>query len=157
MTNTVLGSIAINATTGIASLSVGSLSAALHTITAYYGGDSRYAVSSNSFTQTVNSAHSARTSAPVIAKQVDEIAVETVPFNVIAYPNPSNQYFNVEMKGGSTEKVDIMVYDVLGRTIKHIESSDGQFIRFGDDLPTGAYFARISQGINQKTVRLIKQ
>ena len=99
----------------------------------------------------------ARTSTPVIAKQVKVIPVEPGPFNVIAYPNPSNQYFNVEMKGDSIEKVDIIVYDVLGRTIKHIESSDGQFIRFGDDLPTGAYFARISQGINQKTVRLIKQ
>ncbi|MFV8270088.1 HYR domain-containing protein, partial [Flavobacterium sp. GT2N3] len=157
MTNTVLGSIAINATTGIASLSVGSLSAALHTITAYYGGDSRYAVSSNSFTQTVNSAHSARTSAPVIAKQVDEIAVETVPFNVIAYPNPSNQYFNVEMKGGSTEKVDIMVYDVLGRTIKHIDTSNGQEIKFGDELSAGVYIAIIKQGDKQKTVKLIKQ
>jgi hypothetical protein len=101
----------------------------------------------------------ARTSAPVIAEQVmgTPAIVEPVPFNVIAYPNPSNQYFNVEMKGGSTEKVDIMVYDVLGRTIKQIGSSDGQFIRFGDDLPTGTYFAIISQGANQKTVRLIKQ
>jgi hypothetical protein len=78
-------------------------------------------------------------------------------FEVMAYPNPSSQYFNLEMKGGSTEKVEIMVYDVLGRTIKHIESNDGQFIRFGEELPTGAYFARISQGSNQKTVRLIKQ
>jgi hypothetical protein len=78
-------------------------------------------------------------------------------FDVIAYPNPSAQYFNIEMKGGSTKKVDVMVYDVLGRTIKHIESSDGQFIRFGDELPTGVYIGVISQGMNQKTVRLIKE
>jgi hypothetical protein len=88
-----------------------------------------------------------------IVKDISEPSL----FNVIAYPNPSNQYFNIEMKGGSTEKVDVMVYDVLGRTIKHIESSDGQFIRFGDELPTGVYIAVISQGMNQKTVRLIKE
>jgi len=49
------------------------------------------------------------------------------------------------------------LYDVLGRTVKHIESSDGQPIQFGEDLPTGAYFTIVSQGVNQKTVRLIKQ
>ena len=92
--------------------------------------------------------------------KTEEIANKTTeisPFNAIAYPNPSNQYFNIEMKGGSTEKVDIMVYDVLGKTIKHIESSDGQFIRFGEELPTGVYIAVINQGMNQKTIRLIKQ
>ena len=61
------------------------------------------------------------------------------------------------MKGGSIEKVDIMVYDVLGRTIKHIESNDGQFIRFGEELQSGSYIAIVSQGVNQKTVRLIKE
>lgn len=78
-------------------------------------------------------------------------------FEVIAYPNPSNQYFTLEMKGGNNEKVQVIVYDVLGRMIKQIEDIHGQLIRFGDELPTGAYFAKISQGSNQKTVKLIKQ
>ncbi|TWI48062.1 putative secreted protein (Por secretion system target), partial [Flavobacterium glaciei] len=94
---------------------------------------------------------------PVTVKQEIELPTDAITFNVIAYPNPSNQYFNVELKGVSTEKVDIKVYDVLGRTIKHVESINGQPVRFGDDLPSGTYIAIITQGTNQKTVRLIKQ
>ena len=82
---------------------------------------------------------------------------EPVPFNVIAYPNPAKYQFTLVVEGGSTEKIDVMVYDVLGKTIKHIESSDNQPILFGDELPTGVYIAIINQGMNQKTVRLIKQ
>ena len=161
MTNTVLGSIAVNATTGIASVSVVSLSAGLHSITAYYGGDSKYTVSSNSLTQNVNvnGAQNVRTSAPVIVKQEKALAVieEAVPFNVIAYPNPAQYQFTLVVEGGSKEKADVVLYDVLGRKVKHIEISDGQPIRFGEELPTGAYFTIVSQGANQKTVRLIKQ
>jgi hypothetical protein len=167
-TNTVLGSVSgvtVNSTTGIASLSVSSLAAGLHSIAVYYGGDSKYAGSSNSLTQTVNTvptaptAPTARTSTPVIAKQVKEIPVpaELPPFNVIAYPNPSQYQFTLVIEGGSTEKIDVVLYDVLGRTVKHIESNDGQPIVFGEELPTGAYFTIVSQGVNQKTVRLIKQ
>ncbi len=61
------------------------------------------------------------------------------------------------VEGGSKEKVDVMVYDVLGRTIKHIESTDSQSVIFGEDFPAGAYFTIVSQGANQKTVRLIKE
>jgi hypothetical protein len=101
----------------------------------------------------------ARTSSPVIAKQVKAIPVieEPVPFNVIAYPNPAKYQFTLEVQGGSKEKVDVIVYDALGRTVKHIESNDGQPIQFGEELPTGAYFTIVSQGANQKTVRLIKE
>ncbi|MBA4276269.1 Ig-like domain repeat protein, partial [Flavobacterium sp.] len=158
-TNTVLGNVAINSTTGVASLLVGSLTAGNHEIAVYYGGNSKYAASSNSLTQIVNAAITSRTSMPVIVKQVKEtpIVAEPTPFNVIAYPNPAKYQFTLVIEGGSKEKVDVVLYDVLGRTVKHIESSDGQPIQFGEELPTGAYFTIVSQGVNQKTVRLIKQ
>jgi hypothetical protein len=75
----------------------------------------------------------------------------------MAYPNPSSQYFIIEMKGNSNEKVEVVVYDVLGRMVKHIENSDGQEIKLGEEFPSGAYIAIINQGINQKTIRLIKE
>jgi hypothetical protein len=89
--------------------------------------------------------------------EVVEIPAEPTPFNVKAYPNPANYQFTLVVEGGSAEKVDVVLYDVLGRTVKHIESKDGQPIVFGEELPTGAYFTIVSQGVNQKTVRLIKQ
>ncbi|MFV5696365.1 T9SS type A sorting domain-containing protein [Flavobacterium sp. LB3P122] len=78
-------------------------------------------------------------------------------FDVIAYPNPSNYQFTLIVKGGSNEKVEVLIYDSLGKMVKHIDTSNGQQIKFGDELPSGAYIAIISQGINQKTIKLIKQ
>ncbi|MBP2281774.1 hypothetical protein H4V97_000092 [Flavobacterium sp. CG_23.5] len=89
--------------------------------------------------------------------EIDKKPLEALQFNVIAYPNPSAQYFTIETVGGTTEKVEMVVFDVLGRTIKNIEKSDGQPILFGEELPTGVYIVVVSQGLNQKTIRLIKQ
>jgi hypothetical protein len=61
------------------------------------------------------------------------------------------------MKGGSNEKITVVVYDALGRMVKHIEQSDGRLIRFGEELKVGVYVAKIRQGINRKTVKLVKQ
>ncbi len=94
---------------------------------------------------------------PTNAKATIVKQAESTPFNVIAYPNPAKYQFTLVIEGGSKEKVGVMVYDVLGRTVKRIESSDGQPIQFGEELPTGAYFTIVSQGANQKTVRLIKE
>jgi len=102
-------------------------------------------------------APTARTISPVTTKQAKEIPVEPILFNVIAYPNPAKYQFTLVVEGGSSEKVEVMVYDLLGRTVKHIEQSDGQPILFGEELPVGAYFTKVSQGTYQKTVRLIKQ
>jgi len=94
---------------------------------------------------------------PSLAKAAVVKPIEQVPFNVIAYPNPAKYQFTLVVEGGSKEKVNVMVYDVLGRTLKQIESNDGQPILFGEELPRGAYFTIVSQGVNQKTVRLIKE
>jgi hypothetical protein len=83
--------------------------------------------------------------------------VEPTPFDVIAYPNPTDHQFTFIVEGGSNEIVEILVYDSLGRMVKHIDNSDGQQIKFGEGLPSGSYIAIVSQGINQKTVRLIKE
>jgi hypothetical protein len=82
---------------------------------------------------------------------------ELIPFDVITYPNPSNYQFTLVVEGGSNEKVEVLMYDVLGRMVKHIDNSNGQQIKFGEGLPSGVYIAIVSQGINQKVVNLIKQ
>jgi hypothetical protein len=88
---------------------------------------------------------------PIIRRVVES------DFNAIAYPNPSKHNFAIEILGGSKEKVDIEVYDMLSRLVRHIESNDGEVILFGDNLPSGTYFTKITQGTNQKTVKLIKE
>ena len=78
-------------------------------------------------------------------------------FEVIAYPNPTNYQFTLIVEGGSNERVEVLVYNSLGRMVKHIDNSDGQEIKFGEELPSGLYIAIVNQGSNQKTVRLIKE
>ncbi|MDI5889415.1 MBG domain-containing protein, partial [Flavobacterium yafengii] len=82
---------------------------------------------------------------------------EIVPFAITAYPNPSVQYFIIDIKGGTSEKTEVIVYDILGRMVKHIQNSDSKEIKFGEELSSGSYIAIINQGTQQKTVRLIKQ
>jgi hypothetical protein len=91
----------------------------------------------------------------VIGKQ--KIADIDSPFHVIAYPNPSNYQFTLDVKGGNNEKVEVIVYDMLARQIKRIEKNNGQSIQFGEELPSGEYLVLIKQGENQKAINLIKK
>lgn len=51
----------------------------------------------------------------------------------------------------------IEVFDMLGRMMKYFEAKDGEPIVFGKELPAGDYITNVSQGANQKIVRLIKK
>jgi len=88
--------------------------------------------------------------------------VETAPvspgiFRVRVIPNPTDNYFTLDVESGSNEKIVVIVYDVLGRTVKHMENSDRQLIRFGEDLQVGYYMAVVMQGNNTRTLKLVKQ
>jgi hypothetical protein len=80
----------------------------------------------------------------------DKIQVKVIP-------NPTDSYFTLDVESSSNEKIVVVVYDVLGRIVKHIENSEGQLIRFGEDLKVGSYMAIVRQGNNTKTVKLVKQ
>jgi hypothetical protein len=79
-------------------------------------------------------------------------------FNVKAIPNPTEHQFTLYLEGATAEKVQIVVYDAIGRQVKKIENGDVTGpIRFGEDLKTGVYFVEVRQGTNRKTIKLIKQ
>ena len=87
-----------------------------------------------------------------------EVTPELKPFNVKAYPNPTENQFNLVLDGASNEKVQVIVYDVVGKIVKRIEKGDSQSaIKFGEDLKAGAYIVEVRQGNNRKTLKLIKQ
>lgn len=79
------------------------------------------------------------------------------PFEVIVYPNPSNHQFTFVVKSDSNETIDVVLYDVLGRRLKHIQKADEKTIVLGDDLPAGTYIAVVGQGTNKKSINLIKK
>lgn len=98
------------------------------------------------------------TNCAFLAKETQPLVVNTIaPFNVIAYPNPSSDMFNLKIDTWSFENVEVNVFDMSGRLVKHIESSNDQPILIGEELPSGEYITIISQGTNQKTIRLLKQ
>ena len=78
-------------------------------------------------------------------------------FDVIAYPNPSKNNFTIVVEDSHDKKIQIDVYDILSRKVSHIESSDGEPIVFGENLPSGVYLVLVSQDDNQKTIKLIKE
>jgi hypothetical protein len=92
----------------------------------------------------------------VVAEELIKV-IEPVPFNVIAYPNPTDSQFTITVEGGSTEKVEADVFDMQGRSIKHFESVDNQPIVFGEQLPAGSYIVIVNQGVNRRTLQLIKK
>jgi hypothetical protein len=94
----------------------------------------------------------------IVSKEVQPlVSPEVIPFDVKAYPNPSNYQFTLEVKGGNVEKIEVEVYDMGGRHIKHIESDFNQSIVFGEELPAGTYLTIVSQGSNRKALKLIKK
>ena len=87
-----------------------------------------------------------------------KIRASISPFSVKAIPNPTEHQFTLYLGGATAEKVQIVVYDAIGRQVKKIESGDVTGpIRFGEDLKTGVYFVEVRQGVNRKTIKLIKQ
>lgn len=97
--------------------------------------------------------------APIYARGVaiDAEPLSTDVFKVKVIPNPTDSYFTLDVESGSNEKIIVVVYDVLGRIVKHIEKSDGQLIKFGENMGAGVYMAEIRQGVNKKTIKLLKQ
>jgi hypothetical protein len=98
-------------------------------------------------------------SAPLFSKGAgsEERSFALDKFQVKIIPNPTENLFTLVVESGSNEKIDVTVYDVLGRVVNQIEKSDNQLIRFGENMKAGSYMAVIRQGNNTKTVKLVKQ
>jgi hypothetical protein len=81
------------------------------------------------------------------------------PFAVVSYPNPFSNNFNLNVTSPSSEKVSVVVYDMIGRVLeKHLENvSEINSLAIGNNYPTGVYNIIVTQGMEVKTVRVIKK
>ena len=84
--------------------------------------------------------------------------IENTDFSLVAYPNPSNSDFKLQFNGANEEAVSILVFDMMGRQIenKEVNASDIENITIGQNYSAGIYNVIVSQGMNSKTVRLVK-
>jgi hypothetical protein len=80
-------------------------------------------------------------------------------FKVIAYPNPFSDSFMLDVNSLSNEKIQLKVYDMLGKLIddRTIDFSDVTQINLGTSYPSGIYNFIVSQDLETKTLRIIKR
>jgi len=68
---------------------------------------------------------------------------------------PANHRYNPASH--SYEKIEIHVYDAIGRKIQTLSVNGNETIRVGEKLKTGVYIAKVIQGNRKESVKLIKQ
>jgi len=91
------------------------------------------------------------------AATATEIVSDAV--SVLAYPSPFETTFKLDFQSSSESSVDVSVYDMIGRLLENqeVKSSEINNLELGNGYPSGVYNVIITQGIEVKTVRLIKK
>jgi len=79
-----------------------------------------------------------------------------LPFNIKAYPNPSSQYFNLNIEGYDGEEAEIMVYNSAGILIDQFKQKANQENQLGQNWARGMYIVQIKKGVEVKTIKLMK-
>ena len=89
---------------------------------------------------------------------INTTRLKTKSFEVSAYPNPFENVFNISLETPSKEDVTVAVYDMMGRQIENkvINANEIENTFLGQNYSTGVYNVIVSQGMNIKMVRLIK-
>jgi hypothetical protein len=95
--------------------------------------------------------------APTKAVTSSEFA--KTPFAVVAFPNPFSNNFNLDVTTSSSERIEVLVYDMIGRLLeKHQENvSEINTLEIGTSYPAGVYNVIVTQCLEVKTVRVIKK
>jgi hypothetical protein len=83
----------------------------------------------------------------------------TVPFAIIAYPNPYTETFNLSLTTSSEAAVGVSIYDMTGKLIDKREVAPNEVpnLQIGDRYATGVYNVIVTQGSEVKTLRVIKR
>jgi predicted RNase H-like HicB family nuclease len=75
---------------------------------------------------------------------------------LMIYPNPSTNEFNIRLKTINKEEVSIKLMDATGRYLKTINMMPTDLMKMGNDLKPGAYFIEATQSGVKKSQRIIK-
>ncbi len=77
---------------------------------------------------------------------------------VLASPNPTSNYFRLDISTDKHERISLQVTDMMGRIIESRASvGAGEAIQFGSGYKPGVYFAQVAQGAKKVIVKVIKQ
>ena len=80
-------------------------------------------------------------------------------FKAVAYPNPFENSFELDLRTSSTSPVTLAIYDMTGRLLdtKEIKAEGLSTQTIGERYPSGVYNVIVTQGENMQTVRVVKK
>jgi hypothetical protein len=79
-------------------------------------------------------------------------------FDVINYPNPFTETSFLKIESESDEAIQIYIYDMIGKLIERKTiSSDTTEIEIGANYNSGVFNIIVTQGENNKNIRIIKR
>ena len=80
-------------------------------------------------------------------------------FKAVAYPNPFENSFALDLRTSSTNPVSIAIYDMTGRLLETNEYNADSLAKqtIGERYPAGVYNVIVTQGENMQTVRVVKK
>ena len=104
-----------------------------------------------SCTSSITAATNANSERAIIDKSNEGLRVKTSP-------NPSNNYFKLQITGSRSENgVDVTITDVQGRVVEIRKGIKSDQLQIGERYRPGVYVAEISQGGNKVMIRVVKQ
>ena len=86
-----------------------------------------------------------------------EVLPVNAPLKVMVWPNPSAQYFNLEIKTSSDKSIKLSISDINGRLISDLGVVNKRSFRIGDDLKPGIYIVTVKLGDYFTTIKVVKR
>ncbi|HQV34928.1 MAG TPA: T9SS type A sorting domain-containing protein, partial [Flavobacterium sp.] len=80
-------------------------------------------------------------------------------FKAVAYPNPFENSFAIDLKTSSTSPVSIAIYDMTGRLLETREFKFEKLAsqKLGERYPSGVYSVIVNQDEETQTIRVVKK
>jgi len=83
--------------------------------------------------------------------------VAAAQFNADAFPNPFANSVTINISSGSSELANVKLMDFSGRIVREYQNVDPSApFEINENLAPGVYFVRVSQGINEKMIKVVK-
>ncbi|WP_217998271.1 T9SS type A sorting domain-containing protein [Flavihumibacter petaseus] len=78
------------------------------------------------------------------------------PLAVNIFPNPSANYFKLQITSKRPETANIQVSDAAGRAVERMKATSGETVQFGGGYVQGMYLVEVVQGTERKVIKIIK-
>ncbi|TXD46351.1 LamG-like jellyroll fold domain-containing protein [Polaribacter sp. IC073] len=76
---------------------------------------------------------------------------------LVSWPNPSNNTFSIKLRNAkNTDKVNIEVFDTLGKLVHKAKFNWNEDYKFGKRLERGGYIVTVSQYRSSQNIRIVK-